>query len=183
MVESREMTIVNQAPGPHRHGLDALLIDTATPEHVPYLQRLKAQVMADRYRPAPDEAGFASWEDVYCTPDYFLAMMDDPNTLLLCIGSLREPVGMVVLRRSPEFVEIDDLLVLHPRQGDGTRLLTACLRYAEAWRSPKVVIDVYPGHEGVEAFLESHGFSYFEQNSNDLGRPMHRFHRTIADVL
>ena len=32
----------------------------------------------------------------------------------------------------------DDLLVSLPRQGDGTRLLVACLRYAEAWRSKRV---------------------------------------------
>ncbi len=179
MVESHAMTVLNKPSTRHRHGLDALLIDTATIDHLPYLQRLKEQVMHDRYRPAPDEEGFARWQDVYCTSEYFETIINDPSTLLLCIGSLREPVGMVVLRRTSEHVEIDDLMVLHPRQGDGTRLLVACLRYAEAWRASTVIIDVYPGNEGVDAFLESHGFTFQSDASNDLGRPMRRFQRQL----
>lgn len=174
------MNVLTPSVSRRRHGLDALLIETATMEHVPYLQRLKEQVMHDRYRPAPDEEGFATWQGVYCTSEYFANIIEHPDMLLLCIGSLREPVGMVVLRRTSEHVEIDDLLVLHPRQGDGTRLLTACMRYAEVWRADRVIIDVYPGHGNVDAFLEGHGFSFHEDATNDLGRPMRRFQRGVA---
>lgn len=176
------MTISHEdvgTPVTPRHGLDSLLIDTATLAHVPYLMRLKVAVMADRYRPAPDEEGFNRWRDVYCNNEYFESQLEDEDTLLLCIGSLREPVGMVVIRRHGDRVEIDDLLVLHPRQGDGTRLITACLRYAEVWRAREVFIDVYPGHLGVEAFLDTHGFERAEDASNSLGRPMNRFRRQL----
>lgn len=135
--------------------------------------------MADRYRPAPDEDGFARWRDSYCTDAYFTAILDDDDSLLLSIGTLREPVGMVALRRSEDHLEIDDLLVLEPRRGDGTRLLVAALRYAEAWRSKDVHIDVYSGHEDVYTFLESHGFRDVGETFNDLGRPMRRFERAI----
>lgn len=156
------------------------MIAKATHAHVPYLRRLKDQVMSERYRPAPDEAGFARWREVYCTDEYFSEIIDDPSSMLLCIGTHRDPVGMVVLRRSDRHLEIDDLLVLTPRQGDGTRLLIAALRYAEAWRSSDVHIDVYPGHAGVEAFLEEHGFHMERETENDLGHPMLRFERAIA---
>ena len=155
------------------------MIVRGTPGHLPYLRRLKEQVMADRYRPAANEADFASWRDVYCTDDYFQGIIDDPDAMLLTIGTLREPVGMAVLRRTPDHLEIDDLLVLRPRQGDGTRLIVACLRYAEVWRMPRVVVDVYPGHAGVEAFLQGHDFARGEDIANDLGRPMHRYVRRV----
>lgn len=161
-------------------GLDSLMIQRATPAHVPYLRRLKEAVMADRYQPAADEAGFAKWRDMYCTDEYFADIIADPDSMLLCIGTLREPVGMVVLRRSGDQLEIDDLLVSLPRQGDGTRLLVACLRYAEAWRSKRVFIDVYPGNAANEAFLEQHGFVRSGDVTNDLGRPMHRFARSVG---
>ncbi|MCW2956354.1 MAG: hypothetical protein JWO69_1223 [Thermoleophilia bacterium] len=165
-----------QAP----RGLDSLMIQRATPAHVPYLRRLKEAIMADRYRPAADEAGFQQWRDLYCTDEYFADVLADPDSLLLCIGSLREPVGMVVLRRTGTQLEVDDLLVSLPRQGDGTRLLVASLRYAEAWHSERVFIDVYPGNEGVEAFIQSHGFVRADDTTNDLGRPMHRFERSLT---
>lgn len=160
-------------------GLDSLMIVRATAEHVPYLRRLKEVVMSDRYQPATDEEEFERWRELYCTDSYFRGVIDDPNALMLCIGTLREPVGMVVLRRESDHLEIDDLLVLTPRQGDGTRLVLACLRYAEAWRLDRVVIDVYPGHAGVDAFLQAHGFARVGDSANELGRPMHRFERRL----
>jgi hypothetical protein len=177
---STQSAEATSAPAPRRyvHGLDSLMIERATPAHVPYLRRLKVAVMTDRYRPAADEAGFADWQQLYCTDEYFEQLMDEPGTMMLCIGSLREPVGMVVLRRLGTQLEIDDLLCLHPRQGDGTRLLLASLRYAEAWRMDEVMIDVYPGH-AQEAFLESHGFVFSCETSNDLGREMHRYVRAV----
>jgi hypothetical protein len=87
---------------------------------------------------------------------------------------------MVVLRRGAQELEVDDLLVLMPRQGDGTRLLVAALRYAEVWRSQRVIIDVYSGHDQTETFLESHGFEDAGEVANDLGRPMRRFARLVA---
>lgn len=135
--------------------------------------------MASRYRPAPDEEGFARWRDVYCNDEYFRSVLDEPGTLMLCIGSLREPIGMVVLRRHDEHLEIDDLLCLYPGSGDGHRLLTACLNYAEAWRVREVIIDVYPGHQTAESFLRKRGFELEGESSNDLGRPMHRFVRSV----
>jgi GNAT superfamily N-acetyltransferase len=170
---------VDDTPAVVPRGLDSLMIARATLAHVPYLRRLKEAVMADRYRPAPDEAGFNSWRDMYCTDEYFADILADPEAMLLCIGTLRDPVGMVVLRRTDDHLEIDDLLVLQPRQGDGSRLLVAALRYAEVWRSRDVHIDVYPGHSGVEAFLSEHGFHQAGETRNDLGRPMLRFERTI----
>ena len=170
----------DDAPAVLPRGLDSLMIARATPTHVPYLRRLKEQVMSERYRPAPDEEGFAKWREVYCTDAYFADIIANPNALLLCIGTNRDPVGMVVLRRSERHLEIDDLLVLTPRQGDGTRLLVAALRYAEAWRSADVHIDLYPGHTGVEEFLGEHGFHMERETENDLGRPMLRFERAIA---
>ncbi len=95
-------------------------------------------------------------------------------------GTLREPVGMVVLRRSNGHLEIDDLLVSLPRQGDGTRLIVAALRYAEVWRSRDVHIDVYPGSAGVAEFLTAHGFHHAGEASNDLGYPMLRYERVLA---
>ena len=160
-------------------GLDSLMIVRGTLAHVPYLRRLKEQVMRDRYRPAPDEAGFERWREVYCTEQYFTDIIADPGAMLLCIGTHRDPVGMVVLRQTADHLEIDDLLVLMPRQGDGTRLLVAALRYAEVWRSADVHIDVYPGHDGVEAFLQEHGFHMERETENDLGRPMLRFERAV----
>src|SRR4051812_21641010 len=124
--------------------LDSLLIERATPAHVPYLRRLKQQVMASHYRPTQDEDGFARWEAMYCTDEYFHKLIDEPGSTLLCIGSMREPVGMVVLHRREGHLEIDDLLCLKPGRGDGTRLLAAALRYAEAWGIGEVAIDVYP---------------------------------------
>ncbi|MCW2926802.1 MAG: hypothetical protein JWM86_770 [Thermoleophilia bacterium] len=161
-------------------GLDSLMIARATPAHVPYLRRLKEAVMSERYRPAPDEEGFAKWREVYCTDEYFEDIIADPSAMLLCIGTLRDPVGMVVLRRSDDHLEIDDLLVMQPRQGDGSRLLVAALRYAEVWRSDDVHIDVYPGHDGVERFLAEHGFTDAGETANDLGRPMRRWERAIT---
>lgn len=155
--------------------LDSLLIERATVAHVPYLRRLKEQVMASRYRPAPDEEGFARWRQVYCTDAYFREVIADPDAMLLLIGSLREPAGMVVLRRLGTQLEIDDLLCLYPRKGDGSRLLLASLRYAEAWRMKEVVIDIYPGHARAERFLERHGFERAGESSNELGRSMRRF--------
>ncbi|MCB0878156.1 MAG: GNAT family N-acetyltransferase [Thermoleophilia bacterium] len=163
---------------PHR-GIDSLLIARATPDHVPYLRRLKERVMQARYRPAPDEDGFERWREVYCTDEYFERIINDPSCMLLCIGSPRDPVGMVVLKRSDAHLEIDDLLVLEPRRGDGTRLLVAALRYAEVWRSADVHIDVYPGNEGATEFLRQHGFHEERETQNDLGRPMLRFERAI----
>lgn len=159
--------------------LDALLIERATPAHVPYLRRLKRNVMAGRYRPASDEEGFARWESVYCTDDYFLRLLDEPSATLLCIGSMREPVGMVVLHRRENHLEIDDLLCLAPGRGDGKRLLAAALRYAEAWGIDEVVIDVYPGYDNAERFLKHHGFERSGDSSNSLGDPMVRFVRAI----
>jgi GNAT superfamily N-acetyltransferase len=167
-------------PGVPPRSLDSLMIARATPAHVPYLRRLKERVMRDRYRPAPDEDGFERWREVYCTDEYFADIIANPACMLLCIGTHRDPVGMVVLRRSDDHLEIDDLLVLMPRQGDGTRLLVAALRYAEVWRSADVHIDVYPGHDGVEAFLHEHGFHMARETENDLGRPMLRFERAIS---
>lgn len=174
-------SILPNPASPGMRGLDSLMIVRATPAHVPYLRRLKEAVMADRYRPAADEAGFAEWRDLYCTDDYFQSIIANPDALLLAIGTLRDPVGMVVLRRGADELEIDDLLVLKPRQGDGTRLLVAALRYAEVWRSQRVFIDVYPGHDKTETFIESHGFQDVGEVSNDLGRPMRRFARLVAN--
>jgi GNAT superfamily N-acetyltransferase len=161
-------------------GIDSLMIARGTRAHVPYLRLLKERVMRDRYRPAPDEAGFERWREVYCTDDYFTSIIEDPDCMLLCIGTIRDPVGMVVLRRSDAHLEIDDLLVLRPRHGDGTRLLVAALRYAQIWRSRDVHIDVYPGNEHAEAFLREHGFHMARETENDLGRPMLRFERAVA---
>lgn len=169
----------DDAPAVRMRGIDSLMIVRATPAHLPYLRRLKERVMRERYRPAPDEAGFERWREVYCTDEYFNDIIEDPHAMLLCIGTLRDPVGMVVLRRTDDHLEIDDLLVEQPRQGDGTRLLVAALRYAQVWRSSDVHIDVYPGHDGVEAFLEEHGFHMERETENDLGRPMLRFERAI----
>lgn len=169
----------DDAPAVLPRGLDSLMITRATQAQVPYLQRLKEVVMADRYRPAPDEEGFARWREVYCTEEYFTEIIADPSSMLLSIGTLRDPVGMVVLRRDGDHLEIDDLLVLLPRQGDGSRLLVAALRYADVWRIRDVHIDVYPGHAGVEAFLLEHGFHMAGETQNDLGRPMLRFERAI----
>jgi len=160
-------------------GLDSLMIVHATQAHVPYLRRLKENVMTDRYRPAADEVGFAAWRDVYCTDAYFADIIADPDCMLLCIGTLRDPVGMVVLRQGSDHLEIDDLLVLTPRQGDGGRLLVSALRYAEVWRQQRVRIDVYPGHADVDAFLVAHGFVKTEDAANDLGRPMLRYERLL----
>lgn len=161
-------------------GIDSLLIERATPEHIPYLQRLKLSVMADRYRPAADEDGFQRWKQVYCSQEYFDQLFAEPGTMMLSIGSLREPVGMVVLRRFEQTLEIDDLLCRHSRHGDGTRLLVAAMRYAEAWRMSKVYIDVYPGHAHVEPFLSAHGFELTDEVTNELGHAMHRYGRRIS---
>ncbi|MEO6867756.1 MAG: GNAT family N-acetyltransferase [Gaiellales bacterium] len=169
----------SQRPEMAPRGLDSLMIQRATSVHLPYLRRLKEQVMADRYRPAPDEEGFAKWREVYCTDEYFNNIIANPDALLLCIGTQRDPVGMVMLLRTDDHLEIDDLLVLTPRQGDGTRLLIAALRYAEAWRSTDVHIDVYPGHEDVEEFLKDHGFTLEGDSQNDLGRRMLRYERAM----
>ncbi len=169
----------DDAPAVLPRGIDSLLIARATQTHVPYLRRLKERVMQDRYRPAPDEEGFDRWREVYCTDEYFERIIADPACMMLCIGTPRDPVGMVVLRRTDNHLEIDDLLVLTPRQGDGTRLLVAALRYAEVWRTSDVHIDVYPGHDHVEAFLRGHGFHTERETENELGRPMLRFERAI----
>lgn len=169
-----------QVQPPFQRGLDSLIIDKATVEHIPYLRSLKENVMHDRYRPAPDEEGFAQWKEVYCTEDYFREAIASDSNMLLCIGNIREPVGMVVLRNYGDgTMEIDDLLVLTPRHGDGTRLLLAALRYAEIWGMQKVCIDLYPGHDGVVDFLALHGFTRVVNSSNDLGRTMHRYERAI----
>lgn len=162
------------------HGIDSLMIERAIPAHIPYLRRLKLAVMTDRYRPAADEEGFERWKEVYCSQRYFEQLFDESDTMLLCIGSLREPVGMVVLRRVGTKLEVDDLLCLHNRHGDGTRLLVAALRYAEAWRMDEVYIDVYPDHAHVEPFLTSHGFEFAGDASNELGRTMHRYARHVV---
>ncbi|MBC7462622.1 MAG: hypothetical protein H7287_14805 [Thermoleophilia bacterium] len=173
-------SILPSLTAPAARGLDSLMIVGATSAHVPYLRRLKETVMHDRYRPAPDEAGFAAWRELYCTNEYFEAIIANPDVLMLAIGTLRDPVGMVVLRRGETGLEVDDLLVLTPRQGDGGRLLIAALRYAEVWRSERVFIDVYPNHDNTEAFLESHGFTDSGEVTNDLGRPMRRFARSVV---
>ena len=166
-------------PANRHHSLDSLMIQRATPAHVPYLQRLKEQVMQKRYRPAADEEGCDKWREVYCTESYFEDIIANPNEMLLCIGTLREPVGMVALRRDGNHLEIDDLLVLTPRRGDGTRMLLSALRYAEVWRIKDVHIDVYPNNDNVGPFLAEHGFTLAGESQNDLGRPMHRYERTI----
>lgn len=174
---------VEEHSEPRVRSIDSLMIARATHAHVPYLRRLKERVMQSRYHPAADdEQEFERWRDVYCTENYFTSIIDSPNCLLLCIGTIREPVGMVVLRSSDheKHIEIDDLLVLKPRLGDGTRLLVAALRYAEIWRSRDVHIDVYPGNEQAEEFLREHGFVFARNTENDLGRPMLRFERAIA---
>lgn len=163
-------------------GIDALLIERATLAHVPYLLRLKEAVMSSGYLPADDPQEMQRWREVYCTETYFREIIESPDAMLLCIGSLRDPVGMVVLHRRADHLEVDDLLCLYPRRGDGSRLLTAALRYAEAWRIADVVIDVYPGHENAERFLERHGFEEAGPSSNDLGHPMDRYVRRIAPV-
>jgi len=160
-------------------GLDSLLIERATPEHVPYLRQLKLAVMRDRYQPAEDAEEFERWRLAHCTDEYFAHLIESPKSMVLCIGSLREPVGMVILNRKDDQLEIDDLLTLHARRGDGTRLLTAALRYAEAWHIKTVSIDVYPGHRGVEKFLAVHGFTQVGETSNDIGRPMHQWGRQV----
>lgn len=169
----------DDAPAVLPRGLDSLMIAKATQAHVPYLRRLKENVMADRYRPAPDEEGFAKWREVYCTDAYFTDIITSSESMLLCIGTLRDPVGMVALRRDGDHLEIDDLLVTSPRQGDGSRLLVAALRYADVWRIKDVHIDVYPGHAGAEEFLRDHGFHLARETENDLGRPMLRYERAI----
>jgi GNAT superfamily N-acetyltransferase len=161
-------------------GIDSLLIERATLAHVPYLVRLKQAVMSGRYLPAADAAEIERWREMYCTEAYFRELIEQPDAMLLCIGSLRDPVGMVVLHRRSDHLEVDDLLCLYPRRGDGSRLLTACLRYAEAWRIQDVVIDVYPGHENAGRFLERHGFSRSGPSSNDLGHPMERYVRKVS---
>lgn len=169
----------DNTPAVAPRSLDSLMIVRGTAAHVPYLRRLKENVMRDRYRPAADEDGFERWREVYCTDQYFTDIIEDADAMLLCIGTLRDPVGMVVLRRSGNHLEIDDLLVSAPRQGDGARLLIAALRYADVWRIKDVHIDVYPGHEGAEAFLMEHGFQMERETENDLGRPMKRFERAV----
>lgn len=178
------MSVVEeQLPEPEpvslRTGIDSLMIETATSAHLPYLRRLKEVVMESHYRPASSDDDFDRWREVYCTDSYFQQLLEDPNATLLCLGNLRDPVGMVVMNRADQHLEIDDLLCLFPRKGDGTRLLTACLSYAEIWRVRDVVIDVYPGHKTAERFLERHGFERSGESSNDLGQPMHRFHRHV----
>lgn len=168
----------DSTPG-HGPGLDTLMIQRARAAHVPYLRRLKERVMRDRYQPADDAEEFARWRDTYCTDDHFRELLDMPESMLLFIGTLREPSGMVVLQRHHRRLEVDDLLVLHPRRGDGTRLLLSCLRYAEAWRMNDVFIDVYPGHEAVDEFLTGHGFVTAEETANELGRPMQRYVRHV----
>ena len=163
-------------------GIDSLLIVRATRDHVPYLRRLKEAVMTSRYIPADDPAELERWRDVYCTEAYFRELIESDDSMLLCIGSLRDPVGMVVLHRREDHLEVDDLLSLHPRRGDGTRLLTACLRYAEAWRIGDVVIDIYPGHDNAERFLSRHGFEPAGPSSNDLGHPMQRWVRRVSTL-
>lgn len=177
-VEPEASSTLGRAFAP-KYGIDSLLIERATVDHVPYLRRLKEAVMASRYRPSTDEDGFSNWRAMYCTDAYFHQILEDPNSLLLCLGNLRDPVGMVVLRRSERTLEVDDLLCLYPRQGDGTRLLTASLMYAEVWRTKKVFIDVYPGYLDTERFLEGHGFTHVGEASNDLGRLMNRFERSV----
>lgn len=166
--------------GGGRPTIDALMIELATAAHVPYLRRLKAQVMEGRYRPVSSEDELARWREVYCTNEYFHRLIEDPDAMLLSIGSLREPVGMVVLHRRDDHVEIDDLLCLNPRQGDGRRLIEACLGYAEVWGIRDVVCDIYPGHENAVRFLERHGFVLAGDSSNDLGHPMMRYTRSIG---
>lgn len=161
-------------------GLDSLLIQRATAAQVPYLRRLKESVMTSRYLPASDEAEVERWRQFYCTEQYFLDLLGAPGTMLLCIGSLRDPVGMVAMHRREDHLEIDDLLCLYPRRGDGTRLLTSCLQYAEAWREQRVMIDVYPGHANADRFLRRHGFERHGDTANDLGRPMHRYARLVG---
>jgi GNAT superfamily N-acetyltransferase len=170
----------DESPAVKPRGLDSLMIARATHAHVPYLRRLKERVMRDRYRPATDEEGFERWRDVYCTDEYFTSIIDDTACMLLCIGTIRDPVGMVVLRRTDDHLELDDLLVERPRFGDGTRLLVAALRYAEVWRIRDVHIDVYPGNAHAEAFLRDHGFDLGRETQNDLGRPMLRFERALG---
>lgn len=164
-------------------GIDALLIQLARVEHVPYLRRLKETVMHDRYRPTTDEAAFEKWRETYCTDEYFQNKLADRNNKILVLGSLREPAGMVVLQREPEndYLEIDDLLVLEPRQGVGSRLLSSALTYAHAWRKRRVVVDIYPGHEQTERFLVHHGFERSGDAVNDLGEGMIRFERGVTE--
>lgn len=161
-------------------GLDSLLIERATPEHVPYLKQLKLAVMRDRYQPTEDADEFERWREVHCTNEYFAEVIGSPDSMVLCIGSLRDPVGMVILNHQGDVLEIDDLLTLHARRGDGTRLLTAALRYAEVWHVRQVTIDVYPGFTGVEKFLAVHGFTRVGDTSNDIGQPMHQWGRDIS---
>lgn len=172
----------SEEPRPTGVGIDSLLIERATLAHVPYLRRLKESVMTSRYLPAATDEELAEWRDVYCTESYFRQLIESDDSMLLCIGSLRDPVGMVVMHRRATHLEIDDLLCLHPRRGDGTRLLVACLRYAEAWRAGDVVIDVYPGHGNAESFLTHHGFELAGDSSNDVGRPMHRYVRSVTPL-
>lgn len=165
------------APNSRAITLDALMIERATMEHVPYLRRLKETVMTSRYRPTTDEAGLAKWREIYCTEKYFTDLLNSPSNMLLSIGSLREPVGMVALRKHPRMLEVDDLLCLYERHGDGHRLLMAAMRYAQAWRLPEMMIDVYPGNKGTDRFLEAHGFVAAEDVTNDLGQAMIRWRR------
>lgn len=157
--------------------LDSLMIERATEQSIPYLRRLKKSVMSSRYRPTDDEDDFRRWHDLYCTNEYFLELIHNSDSMLLSIGSLREPVGMVALRRHPRMLEVDDLLCLYERRGDGHRLLVAAMRYAQAWRLPEMMIDVYPGNPGTETFLKAHGFARAEDVTNDLGLPMIRWRR------
>ena len=160
--------------------IDALLIQLATIEDVPYLRRLKEQVMSHRYRPAEGSEAFEDWRKKYCTDEYFEEQLADSNVKVLAIGSHREPAGMIVLRRLDDRLEIDDLLVIDPNHGFGTRLLWSAIAYAESWRCPLVSVDVYPGHEGADAFLRRNGFSRTGRSTNDLGQPMDRYEYSLA---
>ncbi len=176
----RHSTQDRKAQEPSKTTIDSLLIERATREHVPYLLRLKEVVMVSRYRPVADERGFEDWRKIYCTEQYFTSIIDDRDAMMLSIGSLRDPVGMVVLRRMGEQLEIDDLICLYPGNGDGTRLLRACLRYAEAWGFKTVHIDIYPGHDRSEEFVSRHGFTFHGDVANEIGQPMRRWVRESA---
>lgn len=180
MAQVQPSVMLDEQAGVPRPSIESLMIELATAEHVGYLRRLKEQVMEGRYRPVSTEQELERWRNMYCTEEYFHEIIDDPDSMLLCLGSLREPIGMVVLHRRNDHVEIDDLLILNPLQGDGSRLIEACLGYAEAWGVNHVVFDVYPGHENAVRFLEHYGFQHSEDTANDLGHPMLRFTRSLG---
>jgi GNAT superfamily N-acetyltransferase len=156
--------------------LDSLTIELATYHHIPYLTRLKEGIMRTVYLPTEDDKAWKMWRDHYCTETYFKEAIQDPNRYVFSIGSLREPAGtMMLIQHDAKTVEVDDLLVSTRGSGIGTRLIKSSLRYAEAWRAERIIVELYPNHPHSETFLEKHGFKRIGDTQNALGMTMHRW--------